>query len=129
MGAQHEFFLEEFHLYDHDLSIHAMTIRHNNEIILSFKSKDGDTPSVTFEGGSITIKDLNQDDFRDLPVILKCGAIDYEIGYISRVRVGREEIYGDLILNLNGSLKLESIHNEENKIIGTKPVRYEFVRQ
>lgn len=86
-------------------------------------------PSVIVDGSSILISDLNQDDFRDVPVVLKCGAVNYEIGYISRVRVGREEIYGDLILRLTGSLKLENIRNEEDEIIGTKPVKYEFVVQ
>jgi len=84
---------------------------------------------VIVDGNPISIKDLNQDDFRDLPVVLKCGAVNYEIGYVSRVRMGREEVYGDLILKLTGSLKLESIRNEENEIIGTRPVQYEFVRQ
>lgn len=86
-------------------------------------------PSITVDGSPILIKDLNQDDFRDLPVVLKCGAINYEIGYVTRARIGREEIYGDLILALTGSLKFENILNEENKIIGTRPVKYEFVRQ
>jgi len=86
-------------------------------------------PSVIVDGVPISIKDFNQDDFRDLPVVLKCGAVDYEIGYVSRVRMGREEIYGDMILKLTGSLKLESIRNEEDEIIGTKPAKYEFVRQ
>lgn len=106
-----------------------MTIRHNNELLLSFKPKDGGMPSITVDRTPILIKDLNQDDFRDLPVVLKCGAVNYEIGYISRVRMGREDIYGDLILKLSGSLKLENVLNEEDKIIGTRPVKYEFVIQ
>ena len=106
-----------------------MSIRHNNELLLSFKPRDGDMPSITVDGKPLLIKDFSQDDFRDLPVVLKCGAINYEIGYVSRVRIGREEIYGDLILKLTGSLKLENVLNEENEIIGTKPLKYEFVRQ
>jgi len=43
--------------------------------------------------------------------------------------MGREEIYGDLILKLTGSLKFENILNEENEIIGIRPLKYEFVRQ
>ena len=106
-----------------------MSIRHNNELLLSFKPKDGGMPSITVDGRPLLIKDLNQEDLRDLPVVLKCGAINYEIGYVSSVRMGREEIYGDLILKLTGSLKFENILNEENEIIGTRPLKYEFVRQ
>jgi len=106
---------------------YTMTIRHVNELLLSFRP--GFEGSVIVDGSPISIKDLNPDDFRDLPVVLKCGAIDYEIGYVSRVRVGREEIYGDMILKLTGSLKLESIRNEEDEIIDIRPVEYEFVRQ
>ena len=107
-----------------------MTIRHNNERLISFKPKEKGGPySINVDGRTLLIKDINQDDLRDLPVVLKCGAVNYEIGCISRVRVGREEIYGDLILALTGSLKFENIRNEENEIIGTKPVKYEFVIQ
>jgi len=105
-----------------------MSIRHNNELLLSLKP-DGGMPSITVDGRPLLVKDFSQDDLRDLPVVLKCGAISYEIGYVSRVRIGREEIYGDLILKLTGSLKFENILNEENEIIGTRPLKYEFVMQ
>ena len=114
-------------IYKFTTYFYTMSIRHNNELLLSFRP--GVVRSVIVDGSPISIKDLKPDDFRDLPVVLKCGAINYEIGYISRVRMGRDTIYGDMILKLTGSLKLESIRNEEDKIIGVRPVEYGFVRQ
>jgi len=115
-------------IYKFTTYFYTMTIRHDNELLISFRP-GLEKRSVSVDGSPISIRDLNQDDFRDLPVVLKCGAVDYEIGYVSRVRMGRDTIYGDMILKLTGSLKLELIHNEEDKVIGVKPVKYEFVRQ
>ena len=116
-----------YFIYKFTTYFYTMTILHNNELLLSFKP--GFVRSVIVDGSPISIKDLNPDDFQYLPVVLKCGAVNYEIGHVSRVRMGREEIYGDLTLKLTGSLKLESVRNEEDKIIGIRPVEYQFVRQ
>lgn len=63
------------------------------------------------------------------PVVLKMGAINYRIGAIHFIRVGRTEIYGDIRLELEGALELGPVRDDDGKVIGAKPERFVFKRE
>lgn len=63
-----------------------------------------------------------------IPVVLRVGAIDYPIGSINAIRVGRDEAFADVDLVLKGKLELEPIYNDAKKIIGVKPSKYVYTR-
>lgn len=63
-----------------------------------------------------------------VPVVLRVGAVDYKLGSVHRVRRGREEIFGDLSLNMEGVLEYELLRNEGGKVIGVKPKKVVYRR-
>ena len=69
-------------------------IGHYNAPIVNFK----DTPEA---------EDLEEVDLSGLPVVLRVGAINYNIGAIQGVRKGRDEFFGDVVLELEGTLELD----------------------
>lgn len=64
-----------------------------------------------------------------LPVVLRVGAVDYRIGMIHRARKGRVEIFGDLVLEIEGALEFEPVKDAEDKISGIKPVKFVYQRE
>ena len=64
-----------------------------------------------------------------VPVVLRRGAVDIKIGSVYRVRRGREEIFGDLTLDLVGSLELEVIRAENDKVVGANPKKWVYVKE
>lgn len=65
-------------------------------------------------------KDLEEVDLSGLPVVFRVGAINYNIGTVQRVRKGRDEFFGNVVLALEGTLELD-----ENG----KPVRFVYRKE
>jgi len=80
---------------------------------------------------SIPPRMMKEIDSKDLilPVVLRCGAVDYTLGTILRTRRGREEIFGDLSLEISGSLEYEVIKNEKGETTGVKPKKFVYVKE
>ena len=78
----------------------------------------------------ITLRMMKALDDKDLfvPVVLKVGAVSFKIGSVIRVRRGREEIFGDLTLDIEGTLECEVIRAENGTITGVKPKRLVYRR-
>lgn len=69
---------------------------------------------------------LEASELSGLPVVLRVGAIDLKIGMIHRARKGRIEMFGDLVLELEASLKFEAVEDAEGKITGIKPIKFVY---
>ena len=52
-------------------------------------------------------EDLEEIDLGGLPVVLRVGAVNYVIGAIQQVWKGRDEFFGDVVLELEGTLELD----------------------
>ena len=63
-----------------------------------------------------------------VPVVLRRGAVDIVLGEVHRVRRGREEIFGDLSLNIEGHLEYEVLRSENGKVIGVKPKKVVYLK-
>lgn len=74
------------------------------------------------------LKTMAEKDIRGTPVVIKLGAVDFRIGRIHFVRVGRDQAVGDIRIELEGSLELGPVKNEEGEVIGAKPTKYVFKR-
>jgi len=68
-------------------------------------------------------------EFPMLPVVLKVGAVHHRLGFVNEVRIGREEVFGDLRFELTGRLEFEVIQNEKGEPTSIKPTRYVFERE
>lgn len=84
-----------------------------------------------FEEEMVSAKMMKAVDDKDLyvPVVIRVGAVDYKIGAMIRVRRGREEIFGDLTLDIVGSLEWEVIRSESGEIIEVKPKKWVYVKE
>lgn len=82
-------------------------IGHYNASIVNFK----DVPEA---------KDLEEVDLSGLPVVLRVGAINYNIGTVQRIRKGRDEFFGNVVLELEGTLELDE---------DGKPVRFVYLKE
>ncbi len=82
------------------------------------------------EDEKIPLKMMKTIDDKELyvPVVLRIGAIDYRLGSVQRVRRGREEIFGDLSLEMTASLEYELLRSEKGKVIGIKPKKVVYQR-
>jgi len=63
-----------------------------------------------------------------IPVVLRVGAVDYKLGSVHRVRRGREEVFGDLTLNIEGHLEYEVLRSEDGKVTGVKPTKVVYLK-
>lgn len=75
------------------------------------------------------VKTVAETEMRGLPVVLRVGAIHYKLGIIHRVRKGRDEMFGDLILEIEGHLEFEPVKGEGGKITGIKPIRFVYEKE
>lgn len=64
-----------------------------------------------------------------LPVVLRVGAIHYKLGMIHRVRKGRDEMFGDLILEIEGHLEFEPVKDEDGAITEIKPIKFVYQKE
>lgn len=65
-------------------------------------------------------KKLEPIDVSGLPAVLRRGAIDIKIGAIHQVRKGRDEMFGEVVLELTGTMEFD----EEGK-----PVKFVYRRE
>ncbi len=65
-------------------------------------------------------EDLEEADLSGLPVVFRVGAINYNIGAVQRVRKGRDEFFGRVVLELEGTLELDE---------DGKPVRFVYRKE
>lgn len=57
-----------------------------------------------------------------LPVVLRTGAIDHRIGFLKTVRIGRDQIFGDIQFEIDGQLEFEPML-DEGKVTGIMPTK------
>ena len=65
-------------------------------------------------------EDLEEADLSGLPVVLRVGAVNYNMGAIQQVWKGRDEFFGDVVLELEGTLELDE---------DGKPVRFVYRKE
>ncbi len=94
-----------------------------NFSLVQFKDRE-------IEEEKISAKMMKAIDDKELfiPVVLRVGAIDYKLGEVHRVRRGREEIFGDLALNIEGHLEYKILRADNGKVIGVKPKKVVYLR-
>lgn len=83
------------------------------------------------DGEEISAKMMKaiEDKALHVPVVLRVGAVDYKLGSVHRVRRGREQILGDLAVNMEGHLEFEVIRNESGKVTGVKPKKLVYLKE
>ena len=52
-------------------------------------------------------KKLEEVEISGLPVVFRRGAVDISIGAISHVRKGRDEMFGEVVLELEGAMEFD----------------------
>lgn len=103
-----------------------MSIKLDNVLLLSLEPTHVDGVSVSLQD----LKQLTPEDFYDVPVYIKRGAVNHKVGKITgRARVGLNRIYGDVTLNLSGSMELKLLYDEDGEVIGAKPARFVYVKK
>ena len=75
------------------------------------------------------VKNVAETVMTGLPVVLRVGAIHYKLGMIHRVRKGRDEMFGDLILEIEGHLEFEPVKDEDGEITEIKPIRFVYEKE
>lgn len=71
------------------------------------------------------LEEMDPKDLRGLPVYFVHGAVKFQIGVIRKANKGREAMFGDLILAIDGSL--ETKLDKEGR--GAIAVRYNYKRE
>lgn len=91
-----------------------------NVKLLDYKDKkiDGKKVSVTLQ------KEVTEKAFHGLPIKFKVGKVSYNLGFVSRARAGRDNIFGDIILELDGDIEYELELDEDGKLVAIKPVAF-----
>lgn len=103
-----------------------MSIQLDGVLLLSLDSTHVDGVHISRQD----LKQLTPEDFRDVPVFIKRGAVNHNVGkIIGLARIGRDRIYGDIILNLGGSIELKLLYDEDGKVIGVEPSRFVYVKK
>uniref|UniRef100_A0A6M3M9T8 Uncharacterized protein n=1 Tax=viral metagenome TaxID=1070528 RepID=A0A6M3M9T8_9ZZZZ len=85
---------------------------------------------LEIEGEEISAKMMKaiEDKEFHVPVVLRRGAVDIVLGEVHRVRRGREQILGDLTVNIEGHLEFEIIRSESGKVTGVKPKKLVYLK-
>lgn len=103
-----------------------MSIKLDNVLLLSLEPTHVDDISISRQD----LKQLKPEDFRDVPVFIKRGAVNHKVGKIMGLaRISRNRIYGDVVLNLSGSIELKLLYDEDGEVIGVKPARFVYVKK
>ncbi len=97
----------------------------------------GNVPIITIKdykvkGGTVpakAVKNVPGSEFAALPVVIKLGAVNMKIGMVHRVRIGRNQIFGDLVLSIDGELEFEPVVDGDGNITSIKPIRYVYKRE
>lgn len=92
-----------------------------NVSLVKFQNRELEGEEISAE----MMKAVKDEDIR-VPVVLRCGDVDYTIGGIYRIRRGREEVFGDHTLDIQGSLEYEIVRDENGEITGVKPRKYVY---
>lgn len=100
-----------------------MTLTEKNVPLVTFEPRDVDG----FELSTTEVKELVREaSTRAIPVFFQRGAIQYKIGAIRMIRIGRDEAFADIWLSLKGELIFEPILDDEENVIGAKPSKYVY---
>lgn len=91
-----------------------------NELLLDLRKLDTPIPLEFF-------KQLTSEDLNDTPIVLRRGAIDHTLGTLSRIRIGKNTIYGEVELGIEGHLEFEPVLDEDEKITGIKIKKFVYV--
>ena len=75
------------------------------------------------------VETLEASELSGLPVVIRVGAVDQRIGTIHRARKGRVEMFGDLVLAIEGFLEFEAVEDAEGKVSGIKPVKFVYQKE
>lgn len=65
-------------------------------------------------------KNLEEVDVHGVPVVLRRGAIDIKIGIISSVRKGRDEMFGEVVLEIAGTMEYDPETGKPTKFVYRK---------
>ncbi len=91
-----------------------------NELLLDLRT-------VEFPKAYEILKKLTPEDLNETPVVLRRGAIDIKIGVIHKTRIGKDTIYGEALLRLEGHLEFEQVLDEAGKnVIGVEIKKYVY---
>lgn len=101
-----------------------MALKLDNITLVKFESRDVDG----FELSAKLMKALVQTE-GSIPIVFRVGKVDYKIGLIPRIRVGREVAFGDAMLELKGELEFEAIKDEDGTAIGAKPSKFVYKKE
>lgn len=82
-----------------------MVIELSNVLLLKFEDRFGEDENLLVSAK--LLKDIDPKSLHGIPVYFRRGAIKIHIGFVNKARRGREAIYGDLILDLEGDLDVE----------------------
>jgi hypothetical protein len=82
------------------------------------KKIDGKKVSVALQ------KEVTDNAFHGLPIKFKVGKVSYTLGFVSKVRAGRDNIFGDIILELNGDVEYELELDEKGELTGIRPTAF-----
>lgn len=86
-----------------------------------------DLRKVEFPRAYEIFKQLTVEDLNDTPVVLRRGAVDINIGAISKIRIGKDTIYGEAQLRIEGHLEYEPVLDEDGKnVIGVEIKKFVY---
>ncbi len=100
-----------------------MTLIENNVPLVTFKSHTIDGYELSADSMKTLIREASTG---SLPVVFRVGAIDYRIGTISTIRIGRDEAFADIRLSLKGEFEFKPIYDDEKKVIGVKASKFVY---
>lgn len=90
------------------------------ELLIDLKKLPASIPFEIF-------KQLTSSDMSDIPVVLRRGAINYTLGKIDKVMIGKDKIHGEIEIFLKGHLEFEPVLDEKKKVVGIKFKRFVYV--
>lgn len=92
-----------------------------NELLLDLRKLETSIPLKFF-------KQLTAADLEDTPIVLRRGAVNIALGKLSRIRIGKNTIYGEVALEIEGHLEFEPVLDEDEKITGIKINKFVYVK-
>jgi len=90
------------------------------ELLIDLKTASDSIPFEIF-------KQLTPSDINDTPVVLRRGAINYTLGKIGKVMIGKDKIHGEVELFLKGHLEFEPVLDERGKVTSIKIKKFVYV--
>lgn len=106
------------------LSIVLCDMEQYNIPLVTFESRDVDGHNLSAKAMKALLQER-----RSIPVVLRVGAVDFKIGSIYKIRVGRDIAFGDALLELTGELEFKAITDDDGTLTGFEPSKYVYKKE